>query len=113
MEMEEVSQVTLLSHYTEGRVSLQDVCDRLGIHRTTLWRKLQRLKKEGREGLVHKLKGRPSNNARPKAIQQAIRELWTENYSRTDMNITQFYQQVVRELAPTLSYSTVLRWLKK
>ncbi len=110
IENEELSQVSVLAQYMEGRFSLQEACSKLGVHRSTLWRKIKRLQREGRDGLVHKLTGRRSNNSKPAMLKQKIQRLH-ESYQGS-LNTTQFYEKIVKPIIPDVSYSTVLRWLK-
>jgi transposase len=110
--MEEVSQVTMIEQYLSGAARLRDICERFKIHRATVWRKIRRFRESGREGLVHKLRGRPSNNGKPAAMKEQIRGLYAQ-YKPLGFNPWRFYHQVVRQLPEFVSFSTVRRWLRK
>lgn len=110
--MEELSQITMLEMYDEGRATLREICERFKIHRTTVWRQLNTLRQAGREGLVHKLTGRPSNRSKPAALRQKICTLFEEHYKPAGAAVLNFYEQSVKGTPFAVSYTTVRRWLK-
>lgn len=109
---EEISQITMIERYAEGRTTLREVCERFDIHRTTVWRQLKALRQHGRAGLIHKLTGRPSNRSKPEAIRRQVLETWEKDYKAQGCKIFQFYQTAIRFSDLKVSYTTVRRWLK-
>jgi transposase len=110
--MDDISQITMIEMYGEGRATLRDVCERFKIHRTTVWRQLKALRQFGRDGLVHKLKGRPSNRSKPVSIRSAVLELFRQIGRDQPLNLLQFYQKSIQGTGLNVSYTTVRRWLK-
>lgn len=110
--MDDISQITMLEMYNEGRITLREICERFQVHRTTVWRQLRTLKQQGREGLVHKLKGRPSNRSKPQSVRSAVLELFQSFAQNQPRKVFQFYQQAIQGSALNVSYTTVRRWLK-
>ena len=110
--MEETSQITMIEQYLSGAIRLKDICERFKIHRATVWRKIRRFREAGREGLAHKLRGRPSNNAKPSALQEQICRLYETEYQPLGFNPWRFYHKVARGFPEYVSYSTVRRWLR-
>ncbi|HEX5035547.1 MAG TPA: HTH domain-containing protein [bacterium] len=110
--MEEISQITTIELYGQGCVSLKDVCDRFKIHRTTVWRQLKILRETGREGLVHKLKGRPSNRSKPEELRRNVCRLFEAENGSERTTVLKFFETAVRANRFDVSYATVRRWLK-
>src|SRR4030095_1288407 len=108
--MEDCNPIAILEDYLQGRLSLEEVCSRLKIHRSTLWRKCRRFKREGHKGLEHGLKGRRSNRAVPIQTQETILKLWNERALPMRMSIYSFHRKLLRSEF-NVSYSTLLRWL--
>lgn len=103
----------ILTQYREEKLSLEEACLRLSIHRSTLWRKLLRLEREGPLGLIHKLKGRPSNFARDPEFRKGLLKLYEREYKPFGFQVAHFYQEALEEKPGSPSYPTVLRWLKR
>lgn len=110
--MDDLSQITMIEMYGEGRATLKEICERFQIHRTTVWRQLKTLRQFGRDGLVHKLKGRPSNRSKPENIRQAVLEAYRAEQSQDATTILTFFHNTVKLSAWNVSYTTVRRWLR-
>jgi hypothetical protein len=52
--------------YLQGRLSLREASEKMGVARSTLWRLKGRFDAKGDAAFVHGLTGRPSNNAKPR-----------------------------------------------
>jgi len=111
--MNEITEITMIEQYLSGSVRLKEICERFKIHRATVWRKIRRLREGGREALVHRLRGRPSNNAKSSEFKARVCGLYEAEYRPKDFTPWRFYREVVRHLPEYLSYSTVRRWLRK
>lgn len=109
--MKDVSQITMIEQYLSGAIRLKDICEHFKVHRATVWRKIRKFREAGREGLVHGLRGRPSNNATPEAFKKEICELYEREHRPRGVCLWSFYHQVVRNLPDRISYSTLRRWL--
>jgi hypothetical protein len=112
LTVSEAIEHAVLTQYREEKLSLEEACLRLSIHRTTLWRKLERLKTEGPLGLAHKLRGKPSNFAHDLGIRQSILKLYEQGYKPFGFRVAHFYQEALEDKTGSPSYPTVLRWLK-
>jgi hypothetical protein len=110
--MEDLIEITVLEDYLSGRLGLAESCLRLNKHRTTLWRRCRTLKAEGREALVHKLKGRRSNRAKPTEVRRRVLDLWENGHKAQGSKIHPFYRSAIRFSDLNVSYTTVRRWLK-
>jgi hypothetical protein len=109
--MEDVSQITMIEQYMSGAGRLKDICERFKIHRATVWRKIRKLREAGRAGLVHKLRGRPSNNGKSADFKKQVCDLYALEYEPLGVNYWRFYHQIARTLPEYVSFSTVRRWL--
>jgi|SRR5262245_8820352 len=109
--METKDPIALLEEYLKGTLSLEEVCSRLKIHRSTLWRKCRRLKSEGPQGLTHRLKGRRSNRAIDLTLKETILKLWSESTVQSSVSTYSFHRKLLRTMDIKVSYSTLLRWL--
>lgn len=110
--MDDISQITMIEMYGNGQVTLRDVCERFNIHRTTVWRQLKALRQFGRDGLVHKLKGRPSNRSKPEETRRRVLETWAQKNDFEGRGILKFYRSAIQFSGLNVSYTTVRRWLK-
>jgi hypothetical protein len=112
LTMAEAVEFAIIEQYRAGKLDLEDVCERLGLHRTSVWRKLRKIEADGALGLAHQLRGRPSN-ARSKAeLRRAVCELYKQEYDPFGFNVAHFYEEASKKLAEPVSYATVVNWLK-
>ena len=111
--MEIATQLRMIEEYLSGTVSLKDICQRFQVHRSTLWRTIQKYREDGPEGLAHKLRGRPSNNGKPHAFRKQVCDLYALEYKPRGVNYWRFYHEVAQSLPEHVSFSTVRRWLLK
>lgn len=81
----------------------------LGMTPRTVWRKIARYRKWGPEGLVHGLKGKPSN----RAFSSQIREEVFECYRQLPEHISfeEFSRAIAEQLGIAVSRETVRQWL--
>ena len=61
-----MERVKILTRVEHNDLTCGEAADALGISKRQLYRIQQRYRAEGEAGLVHRLRGRPSNKARPK-----------------------------------------------
>lgn len=109
---ESIEHVTL-TQYLEGALSLDEACERLDLHRATVWRKLQRLIKKGPLGLVHGLRGKVSNFSSDPGLKKAVCDLFDKDYRPFGFRVAHFYQEASHRFPTSISYPTVVRWLKE
>lgn len=113
LTMSESIQHAVIVQYLEGKISLEAACERLAVHRVTLWRKCQRLQREGPLGLAHQLRDQPSNFGWDPKTKRSILELYDREYRPFGFRVAHFYQQASGGFPRPVGYSTVVRWLKE
>jgi transposase len=106
-------RITTLEELISGGLSIREACERLQVHRSTLWRICRRYQEQGAEGLVHKLRGRRSNRAKKEDFKKSVCELYLKDYKPQGRSVLSFYQDVARTLPDYVSYTTVLGWLRE
>lgn len=105
-------KITTIEELLAGGLTVREACERLQVHRTTLWRLCSRYKKDGAEGLQHGLKGRRSNRAKGETFRKEVCEIYERDYLPAGRSIYAFYQEVGPGLPEYVSYSTVLNWIR-
>jgi transposase len=86
MSSKELTRYQVLSGVLEGQLALQDAAVALGVSPRQTRRLLQRLSKEGPEGLVHGNRGRPAANRTGDTLRKQILALVEDRYG--DFNDT-------------------------
>ncbi len=69
-----------LESIVEGRMSIREVSQRLGLSYLQCRRSYKRYRQEADRGLVHRSRGRCSNRARPEGFRQAVLERYRGRY---------------------------------
>lgn len=113
LSVRESIQHAVISLFLDGQLSENEVCERLGIHRGTLYRKIKLLREKGPKGLIHGLRGKPSNFAADPVVKKAICNLFELKYKPHGFKVAHFYQEASHKFPEPVGYSTVIRWLKE
>ena len=92
----------------EGRMSIREVSQKLGLSYRQCRRSFKRYRQEGDRGLVHGNRGRRSNRARPAEFRQALLELYRERYEGFGPTLA---AEKLAEDGYELDHETVRRWL--
>lgn len=113
LTMRESIEHAVITQFLGGHISEHEACDRLEIHRSTLYRKILRFLDKGPAGLIHKLRGRSSNNAADPVVKKAICNLFKHKYKLFGFKVAHFYQEASDKFPEPVGYSTVIKWLKE
>lgn len=92
----------------ECRMTIREVCQRLGLSYRQCRRSYKRFRQEGDSGLVHGNRGRRSNRAKPAEFRRAVLELYRECYE--GFGPTLAAEKLVED-GYELDHETVRRWL--
>lgn len=107
------TQYAIIKGFLDGTLSEAEACERLNVHRSTLYRKSLRVSSQGPRGLVHKLAGKPSNFASDPKLKDYVLKLWENDFAPYGFRVAHFYQEALEASSRPVGYSTVLRWLKQ
>lgn len=112
MSVKERDRLALLSRVRDNEMSLTEVSARLGISYRQTRRLWQRYSELGDAGLVHGLRGRPSNNqaASDDRREQAL-ALYRQHYQALDFGPTLAAQQMAEREGLEVDHETLRRWL--
>lgn len=105
-------QHAVINAFLEGKLSEVEACERLQIHRSTLYRKALRISQQGPQGLIHRLSGRESNSSLEPMLKEQVLKRWREDFAPYGFRVAHFYQEAASSFPQSVAYSTVLRWLK-
>jgi len=105
----EQTRLQVLNGVLEGRWSMRETAEVLGVSERHGWRLLAAYRKEGAAALAHGNRGRVPCNATPAAIRQQVVAMAQERYS--GINHTHLAELLAQREGITLSCSTVRRFL--
>src|SRR4051794_11450499 len=80
MSRKERSRLEVLSRVKGGEITLARAAGLLGVSERQAGRVYRRYRDEGDAGLVHRLRGKPSNRKTDGAARQAVLKLYREKY---------------------------------
>ncbi len=110
MNAKERVRMAVLGRVREGSMSLSEAALKLGLSYRQMRRVRQRHLSEQDGGLVHKLRGKPSNRKTDPAVREAVLELCRETYTGFGPTLVSEYLLKLNEPL-SLSHDTLRRWL--
>lgn len=102
-------RVKVLEKVVEGQMQHVEAAVKLSCSVRTVFRQVARYRRSGTSGLIHGLKGRRSNRAKPDMLRDEVVALYTSRYS--GMAVSAFTRDVVAGQGIELSRETVRKWL--
>lgn len=112
LSMVESKQHAMIIGVLDGKLTMMEACERLSCSRRTLERKVERYRKQGAAGLLHKAYGRPSNACLDSSVKEAVLEIWKKDFAPYCFGVRHFYRKARDRFPKPVSYWTVLGWLK-
>lgn len=109
MSTKERQSLQIISRINHKNLKVVEAAEILGISERQMYRLLLRYKGNGDKGLVHGLRGRPSNRGYGKEIQKGILRLYQETYP--DYGPTLFSEMLNEHHGHSIDANTVRRWL--
>jgi transposase len=110
MSQKERDRLAVLKQVLASRLSAREAAALLAISRRQIFRLLERYRTEGDAGLIHRLRGRPSNYGYPMKLKEKVRELyWRPEYR--DYGPTLFSEVLARDRKLRVHRETMRRWL--
>ncbi len=112
LRVEEAVEAAVVSEYLKGRTTVAEACERLSMHRSTFFRKVERFQAGGPEALAHGLRGRRGNRRHSDGVRDAVLRLYAREYGPHGFNTAHFYEEAHGRFPQPVSYASVWRWLK-
>jgi transposase len=109
MSSQERRRLTEFSRVRDGLASVAETARRLGLSKRQGWRLWRRYGRQGDAGLIHKLRGKPGNAARP-ALRAAALALYRRKYG--GFGAAHAADLMARQERLEVSRKTLWRWLK-
>lgn len=115
LSVNEAKTAAVVSNVLEGKMELEEACERLGIHRSTLWRRAKRYEAEGLVGMAHRLRGREGNRSANEFVREAVLTLFRDEYGPHGYRVKHFFEDAreAGEFPVKVSYPSVVRWLRE
>jgi hypothetical protein len=110
MSQKERDHLTVIKQLSDGRCSVSEAAERLSVSRRHIFRLLARYQASGDAGLVHRLRGRPSNRGYSAKLKKRVTSLyWQPEYR--DYGPTLFAEVLSEAHKIRIDHETVRRWL--
>lgn len=109
MSREELDRAYLLRQHLAGMLTLEEIAERIGVGTRQAYRLKKAFLADGDEGLIHGLRGQPSNHAYPARERLQIVELYRSRYR--DYGPTLFAERLSEDCNIILDAETLRRWL--
>ena len=110
MSMSERQRLQVIGRIKHGDSTVAEAAESLGISERQMYRVLWRHRSQGDAGLVHQLRGRPSNRGYASTIKTTALGLYRERYS--DYGPTLFSEMLLEHHELEIDADTLRRWLK-
>ncbi|MGB2959187.1 MAG: ISNCY family transposase [Bacteroidota bacterium] len=110
MSQKERDRLVVIKEVIKGRLSAREAGRLLELSRRHVFRLMKRYRQEGDVGLIHRLRGCPSNRGYPKRLKTRVLELyWRPEYR--DYGPTLFAEVLLKDHKILVDHETVRRWL--
>jgi len=110
MNQKERDRLVVIKEAIKNRLSAREAGKLLELSRRHVFRLLKRYRREGDVGVIHRLRGRPSNRGYSKKVKAQVLELyWRPEYR--DYGPTLFAEVLLRDHKILVDHETVRRWL--
>jgi hypothetical protein len=110
MSTKERQRLQVLGHLKHGKTTVVKAAAALGVSERQMYRVLERYRREGDLGLIHRSRGRTSNRGYPPEVRTEALRLRRELYS--DYGPTLFAEMLQEYHHLTIDADTLRRWLK-
>lgn len=112
MNGKELRRFRMIQDLKSGGMSQMEVAEELGLSTRQVRRLVDRFEKKNVQGLIHGLRGKPSNRLMKLSVQQQIQDLWNSTYRGNGFNITHFHEKLVEVHKLEVGRETVRRFLR-
>jgi transposase len=109
MSQTERDRLKLVGQIHNRQITVGEASRMLSLSERQLYRILRRYRTEGDRGVIHRLRGRPSNRGYPDRIRTEVRNLYWSQYR--DYGPTLFGEALLQYHNVCVDHETVRRWL--
>ena len=110
MSQKEIQRLKVLEIVIRQELTVKEASIILSISERQTYRILKRYKSLGTEGLIHRLRGKPSNRGYPKSLQEEVLRLYRKSYP--DFGATLFAEKLLERHSIAINHETIRRWLR-
>ena len=111
MSERELNRVEVLAQVDDGRLSVDNASNVLGLTRRQIFRLLARYRQDGASAIRHKARGKPANNRIHPATRDHALSLIKESYS--DFGPTLAAEMLAEHHGLKVSRETVRKWMQE
>jgi transposase len=110
MSTKERQRLQVIGHLKHGKTTVAKAAAALGLSERQMYRVLHRHQTQGDRGLLHLLRGHPSNRGYPEAVRKEALRLYQEAYP--DYGPSLFAEMLAQHHDQIIDSDTLRRWLK-
>ena len=107
MSQKERKRIKVLEQKVEGKLTVREASGIMGISERQTYRLLSNYKDQG---IIHRLRGKPSNRGYPKHIKQKVIEIYRKRYR--DFGPTLFSEKLEEYEKIKVNHETLRRWMR-
>lgn len=109
MSHRDCHRIKILSQIDKGDLTYASGAKALDLGERQVYTLMRRYRKEGDQGVIHRLRGRPSNRGYPTRVREYVVGLFQTRYA--DYGPTLFCEQLEKATRIRIDHETVRRWL--
>jgi transposase len=110
MSTKERQRLEVIGQVKHGKTKVTQAAEILGVTERQMYRLLYRYRSDGDKGLIHRLRGQPSNRGFGLGVQKRVLRIYQEAYP--DYGPTLFGEMLAQHHRLTIDANTLRRWLK-
>jgi hypothetical protein len=111
MSKKEINRVKVLEQIEKCKITVRKGSELLSISQRQTFRLLKRYREEGDKGVIHRLRGKPSNRGYPRSIKKEVIKIYRKSYK--DFGPTLFAEKLEELHKIKIDHETVRRWLRE
>jgi hypothetical protein len=110
MSLKEFDRLQIVNQLEEKRLKVKEASEFLKLSERQLYRLLKRKKEEGTKRIIHKLRGKESNNGYSEAFRKKVLDLYKKEY--WDYGPTLFTEVLIKYHNISICKETARKWLR-
>lgn len=111
MSKTEADRLRIIGQVEKQAITIEEASELLNLSQRQIYRILKKVKEEGSKGIIHKLRGKPSNRGYSRRIKKKIIEIYRKQY--WDYGPTLFSEMLIKYHNISLNDETLRRWLRE